>query len=131
MEALVGTKRPQIFAESDVSGDGSDWTRAELSILGDISVAMPVTVFDNGLYHQLGPYLQQSIKAFLGTQGTAFSNLEAVYYDPYNECENERHLLHGIHLLVRPLMKGNLHKSQLCPPERYQEEGDDFSIYPS
>jgi hypothetical protein len=48
IEMLVRTKLPQIFAESDVYGDGTDWNREELSILGDINVAAPVTVFDNG-----------------------------------------------------------------------------------
>lgn len=48
LHALVNTKLPQIFAESDVLGDGSDWTMAELGILGDLGVAVPVTVFDDG-----------------------------------------------------------------------------------
>jgi hypothetical protein len=48
IEMLMRTKLPQIFAESDVYGDGTDWNREELSILGDINVATPVTVFDNG-----------------------------------------------------------------------------------
>ena len=50
IEILVRTKRPQIFAESDVYGDGSDWSLVELSILGDISISVPVIVFDNGLH---------------------------------------------------------------------------------
>lgn len=48
IELLLRTKKPQIFAESVVSGDGSDWNQEELSILGDISIATPVTVYDNG-----------------------------------------------------------------------------------
>ncbi|MCJ7700254.1 MAG: hypothetical protein MUO62_01620 [Anaerolineales bacterium] len=48
IELLVRTKRPQIFAESAVSGDGMDWSQTELSILGDICITVPVTVFDNG-----------------------------------------------------------------------------------
>ncbi len=48
LEQLVRTKRPQIFAESAVAGDGSDWTLAELRLLGDIAIAAPVTFFDNG-----------------------------------------------------------------------------------
>jgi len=47
---LLRTKFPQIFAESAVSGDGSDWSLRELSLLGDISFAVPVTVFDNGAH---------------------------------------------------------------------------------
>ena len=46
--ALLRTKLPQIFAESAVAGDGSDWNLTELGLLGDISVAMEVTVFDDG-----------------------------------------------------------------------------------
>ncbi|MCA9957042.1 MAG: hypothetical protein KC434_20070, partial [Anaerolineales bacterium] len=48
LEQLMRTKRPQIFAESAVAGDGSDWNLSELGLLGDISVAAPVTFFDNG-----------------------------------------------------------------------------------
>jgi hypothetical protein len=47
---LFDTKEAQIFAESAVSGDGSDWNLTDLAILGDISVAVPVTVFDNGMH---------------------------------------------------------------------------------
>ena len=46
--ALQHTKLPQIFAESAVAGDGSDWNLTELGLLGDISVGMEVTVFDDG-----------------------------------------------------------------------------------
>ena len=48
LELLIRTKHPQIFAESSVYGDGTDWNQDELSILGDISIATPVTVYDNG-----------------------------------------------------------------------------------
>jgi hypothetical protein len=47
IELLVRTKRPRIFAESAIWGNGIDWNQEELSILGDISIATPVTVFDN------------------------------------------------------------------------------------
>jgi len=50
IEKLLQTKKPQIFAESAVRGDGSDWNQTELSILGDISAAVPVQVFDNGIH---------------------------------------------------------------------------------
>ena len=48
---LFDTKIPQIFAESEVVGDGSDWNLTELRLLGDISVAVPVTIYDNGKHH--------------------------------------------------------------------------------
>lgn len=50
LELLVNTKRPMMFAESEVFGDGSDWNAAELSILGDIGVAVPVLAYDDGLH---------------------------------------------------------------------------------
>jgi hypothetical protein len=48
LTALLRTKPPLIFAESAVAGDGSDWNLMELGLLGDISVVMDVTVFDEG-----------------------------------------------------------------------------------
>lgn len=50
LQALLDTKDPQYFAESQVYADGTDWTLPELAVLGDISVMVPVTVFDNGLH---------------------------------------------------------------------------------
>lgn len=47
---LFDTRQAQIFAESAVAGDGSDWNLVELGLLGDISVVVPVTVFDNGAH---------------------------------------------------------------------------------
>lgn len=47
---LFDTRRPQIFAESEVAGDGSDWNLTELCILGDVSVAVPVSIFDDGAH---------------------------------------------------------------------------------
>jgi len=47
---LFDTRRPQIFAEREVVGDGSDWSLTELSLLGDVSVAVPVTIFDDGTH---------------------------------------------------------------------------------
>jgi hypothetical protein len=41
IELVIGTKQPQIFAESAVYGDGTDWNQTELSILGDIGIAVP------------------------------------------------------------------------------------------
>jgi hypothetical protein len=45
---LFDTKQPQIYAETAVSGDGSDWNLSELGLLGDVSIAVPVTIFDDG-----------------------------------------------------------------------------------
>ncbi len=215
---LLDTKRPQIFAESAVAGDGSDWNLMELGLLGDVSIAVPVTVFDDGnhdaptphqppfpgtllftpgallrngrgqtpadwnevvtpegqfseagyyaLYRrrllpvlrhlnqragrprsailtvpgigcgqfagpfrgQLGPRLEAALIRLLGEYGSQLPNLKAVYFDPYSACENARHEIHGISLLVRPLKAaGHAGKSQLCRPAAYAEAGDDFS----
>lgn len=48
---LLATKKPRIFAESEIAGDGSDWTLEELRLLGDISVAVDTSVFDDGHHH--------------------------------------------------------------------------------
>jgi hypothetical protein len=215
---LIDTKRPQVFAEVAVCGDGSDWTLVELGILGDISIAIPVTVFDNGnhrsptphvppfsgmliftpgallrngrgntpadwneatavdgqlspegyynLYRRrllpvfhyineravkprsafvtipglgcgqfagafqghLGAQLEAVLQRLLTEYGASFSNLTAVYFDPYSACENARTDIHGISFMVRPLkVRGNERKSQLCHPTAYAESGDDFS----
>jgi len=218
LDVLINTKIPQIFAESAVAGDGSDWNLIELGLLGDISISVPVTVFDNAnhqspvrhevpfpgtlvftpgallrngrghtpadweevtrpdgtlcpdgyfrLYERrllpvfqhvnataatqgksalltipglgcgcfagpfsgkLGAALQTVLEWFLETHGASFPNIKAVYYDPFNECANACFEIHGISLMVRPLLQGNAEKSQLCPPQAYAEVGDDLS----
>ena len=216
LETLIRTKKPTIFAEMHVYGNGRDWNQQELSILGDISLAMPVTIFDYGLrhhpsihqipfkahlvftpgallkngrnqkpadleevtcggkidpagfnklyerrllpaflhinktagqmgkpafitipglgcgqfagifHHQLGSFLQGAIHHLLQSHGKTFSHIKGVYFDPYQECDNERYKIHGIHFLVRPLKKQNFEKPQLCQPRLYQEREDDF-----
>ncbi len=219
IELLVRTKRAQIFAETEIYGNGIDWNQTELSILGDISIVTPVTVYDNGkhrhpdlhqipfaatliftpgallrndnqitpvdwdevtidrkinyegyyrLYErrflpafiyannlaqqsgkialitipgmgcgqfagvfrgQLGAELRKMLIEFLETHGNKFSNIKVVYFDPYQECENERIEIGSISFLVRPLTKGNINKPQLCQPEDYAEDGDNFDDY--
>lgn len=51
IELIFRTKKPQIFAESAIHGNGSDWNQTELSILGDIAVSVPVTVYDDANHH--------------------------------------------------------------------------------
>ena len=212
---LLQTKQPQIFAESDVAGDGSDWNLTELSILGDISAALPVCVFDNGAhanpvvhaepfqgyllfvpgallrssgktpcdfaevtkhgnldeisFHQLyerrllpvllhanslcekegkkgfitvpgigcgqfsgefhgllGDKLNNTLKRILAEHHNRLDCIEALYYDPYKECSNERVSFGGITYFVRPLVQGNSSKSQLCEPSHLQDSGDNF-----
>jgi hypothetical protein len=217
IELLVRTKRPKIFAESAILGNGLDWNQDELSLLGDISIATPVSVYDSGrhrnpevhpipftatliftpgallrngynllpadwqevtrneeidsaayyrLYERrllpaftyidrvaksknklafitipglgcgqfagkfqgkLGEQLKNTLIIFLETHSDKFSNIQAVYYDPYSECENQRTKIHAIDFLVRPLTKENLCKPQLCNPKHYAEIEDEFA----
>ncbi|MBN1243469.1 MAG: ADP-ribosylglycohydrolase family protein [Spirochaetales bacterium] len=58
LDALFRTRKPRAFAESEVAGDGSDWTPEELALLGDAGVAVPVTVFDDGRH--AGPLVHEA-----------------------------------------------------------------------
>jgi hypothetical protein len=217
IELLVNTKHPQIFAESAIFGDGRDWNQFELSILGDISIAVPVIVYDNGNHSQptihkipfganllyvpgalldngkenvpadyeevtqndqigfegfynlyerrllppflfanniaknnnkqafitipglgcgqfagkfrgsLEPELKNVLIQFLKEHSVSLPNIRAVYYDPYQNGDNDRLEIDDISLFIRPLLKGNEQKSQLCEPQHYKETGDDFS----
>jgi hypothetical protein len=217
VECLVNTKPPQIFAESSVKGDGSDWNQIELSILGDLSMAIDVTVFDNGLhYHplvhpspfealliytpgallrnetgnppvdwhevvidnqinypaflglyerrllpcliyangvahckgvkaiitlpglgcgqfagkfkgQLGSLLKQVLCDLVKKYHTQLPAIRAIYYDPFDECDNERIEMGNISLLVRPLLRGNESKGQLSLPNTFEDVAGEFS----
>lgn len=48
IDALIQTKKDRIFAESTQYGGDLNWNETELSLLGDISCAVNVKVFDNG-----------------------------------------------------------------------------------
>ena len=69
LDALLNTKPPLIFAESAVAGDGSDWNLTELGILGDISIAVPVTIFDNGHHTAPVPHAEPFTGTLVFTPG--------------------------------------------------------------
>lgn len=77
-ESLLGlmfdTKQPQIFAESEVAGDGSDWSLAELGLLGDVSIAVPVTVFDDGNHERPTPHEPPFPGTLIFTPGALLRN---------------------------------------------------------
>ena len=50
IQALLSTKQPLIFAESEIRCDGTDWTHRELGLLGDINITMNAKAFDNGVW---------------------------------------------------------------------------------
>ncbi len=217
LECLLHTKRPQIFAESAVYGDGRDWNAQELKLLGAIGIAVPVKVYDDGGHHHpvphgepfmahllftagillrngqrqipvdwdvigedgeidqeryyqlyqcrllplllhanevagaaaekalitvpglgcgqfagkfmgsLGERLERALLRLLNEHHEQLDNIRAIYFDPYNECENQRFEIGHLSFMVRPLIQGNQDKTQLCRPSAYQESGDDFS----
>eukprot|EP00903_Cladosiphon_okamuranus_P004141 g4139.t1 len=71
---LLNTKRPRIFAESEVRGDGSDWNLIELGLLGDISIAVPVTVYDDGKHTSPGVHHKPLAAHLVYTPGALLRN---------------------------------------------------------
>ncbi|WP_262967244.1 hypothetical protein [Methylobacter psychrophilus] len=76
---------------------------------------------------KMGGYLKEAITFLLEKYATYLPNIKAVYYDPFNEGQNERIEFAALSLFVRPLMQGNQDKPQLCELTRYAEDGDDYS----
>ena len=89
LEMLVNTKHPQIFAESSVRGDGADWNARELSILGDLSMAVPVIVFDDGRHAK--PHIHESPFAatLLYTPGALLRNGQNIVPADWNEVTHD------------------------------------------
>ena len=107
--ALMQTKVPTLYAESEVYGDGRDWTYEELSLLGDVTCAVPVTVFDNGRHDN--PQIHESpFKAtLLFASGPLFRNDKGGAMPDREECVTnstlDRDAYHGlIHRRLRPLL---------------------------
>lgn len=71
---LLDTKLPQIFAESAVAGDGSDWRPTELGLLGDVSIAVPVTIFDDGNHSAPTPHIPPLSGMLIFTPGALLRN---------------------------------------------------------
>lgn len=71
---LFDTKQPQIFAESAVVGDGSDWNLTELGLLGDVSIAVPVSVFDDGNHRAPTPHAAALPGMLVFTPGALLRN---------------------------------------------------------
>jgi hypothetical protein len=74
LEHLVNTKRPLIFAESAIYGDGRDWSATELSLLGDLGVAVPVQLFDDGRHHHPAVHPEPLSGTLLFIPGALLSN---------------------------------------------------------
>ncbi|MFM2303964.1 MAG: hypothetical protein RLZZ135_1374 [Cyanobacteriota bacterium] len=74
IELLVQTKRPCIFAERAIYGNGIDWNQSELSILGDTNIATPVTVYDNGRHLQPEVHIAPFAATLIFTSGALLRN---------------------------------------------------------
>jgi hypothetical protein len=74
LELLISTKRPQIFAENEVRGNGIDWNQTELSILGDVSIATPVTIYDNGRHRNPEVHQEPFSGTLIFTPGALLRN---------------------------------------------------------
>jgi len=72
--SLFDTKQPQIFAEMAVIGDGSDWNITELGLLGDVSIAVPVTIFDDGNHSAPTPHEPPFSGVLVFTPGALLRN---------------------------------------------------------
>ena len=71
---LFDTKQPQIFAEMAVAGNGSDWSLTELGLLGDVSIAAPVTIFDDGNHSAPTPHAPPLSGTLIFTPGALLRN---------------------------------------------------------
>ena len=71
---LFDTKQPQVFAEMAVAGNGSDWSLTELGLLGDVSIAVPVTVFDDGNHSTPTPHAPAFSGMLIFTPGALLRN---------------------------------------------------------
>ncbi len=75
---------------------------------------------------KLGRYLELALIRLLQTHGALWPHLKAVYYDPYQECQNAHEKIHHLDFLTRPLTQGNQGKSQLAHPSIFNEQGLNF-----
>jgi hypothetical protein len=109
---LIDTKPPQIFAETAVSGDGSDWSLTELGLLGDVSIAVPVTIFDDGNHDTPTPHGPPFPGTLVFTPGALLRNGRGNTPADWNETTGEDGQL-------SPEGYYNLYRRRLLPVFRY------------
>jgi hypothetical protein len=89
IELLLQTKKTCIFAESAIYGDGRDWNQAELSILGDISIATPVMVYDNGRHVRPEVHSKPFAATLIFTPGALLRSGHALVPVDWEEVTND------------------------------------------
>jgi hypothetical protein len=70
LELIIQTKEPKFLAEGAYKGGGKDWNAREAWILGNINIAVPVTIFDDGqrpTQNNTVSHIQVHDKPFQGT----------------------------------------------------------------
>jgi hypothetical protein len=128
IELLLQTKQPCIFAETEIYGNGSDWNQAELSILGDISIATPVTVYDNGRHVRPEVHIRTFSATLIFTPGALLRNGQSLPPADWEEVTSngifdfaayhslyERRLLPGLTYIDR-LAESNNRKAFITIP---------------
>jgi ADP-ribosylglycohydrolase len=80
----------------------------------------------------LGARLRDALAAILGRHAPDLGGIRAVWFDPYDECANDRREFGKLSFLIRPLAVNEragtgFGRSQLCTPTAYEEAGDDYS----
>jgi hypothetical protein len=102
----------------------------EMDKMGFITIpGLGCGAFSEG-FQGLHGLLRNVIERILSNHHGHLPHIKAVYYDPHEmseENQNFRCEIGHITYLVRPLLRGNENKPQLCHPSAYQEPGDDFS----
>jgi hypothetical protein len=89
IELLLQTKHPCTFAESAIYGDGRDWNQDELSLLGDISIATPVIVYDNGRHVQPEIHIRPFAATLIFTPGALLRNGHGLAPADWEEVTND------------------------------------------
>jgi len=88
LQCLLKTKVPRIFAESEIRGDGSDWNKSELEILGAVNVFVKVTVYDNGAHSNPKVHQTPFSASLLYTPGCLLNGRNHFISPDYQEVVN-------------------------------------------
>lgn len=74
----------------------------------------------------MGEHLNQALQNILRKHAKNYDKITCVYFDPHSECTNEMQRFERVSYRVRPAFQNN-GRSQLCKPNEYEEETDNFS----
>ena len=75
----------------------------------------------------LGGHFERALEAILAPLADRLTAVRLIYFDPYNECTDQERTYAQVSLRTRPYSRGGHRRAQLCRPDQYSEEGDDFT----